>query len=104
MPLSSASRLSEASVGAPCSSDCGRWATHCLVGILGPGYSLLAPEWDSDVLAYSVGLYPCALFGKYVCAMLTEVIATVSEALAQRSENSDTLSATLAAAHAQLWV
>jgi hypothetical protein len=86
----------------------GRWATHCLIAILGPGYSSLAPEWESDLLAYPIGLYLCSLFAQYVCAMLAEVVATVSEALAQRSDTARTWSAalhtTLAAGKAPLWV
>jgi hypothetical protein len=86
----------------------GRWATYCLIAILGPGYSSLAPEWESDLLTYPIGLYLCSLFAQYVCAMLTEVVATVQEALAQRSETARTWSAalhtTLAAGKAPLWV
>jgi hypothetical protein len=86
----------------------GRWATHCLIAVLGPGYSSLAPEWESDLLAYPIGLYLCSLFAQYVCAMLTEVVATVQEALAQRSDTARTWSAalhtTLSAAQAPLWV
>jgi hypothetical protein len=86
----------------------GRWATHCLIAILGPGYSSLAPEWDSDLLAYPIGLYLCSLFAQYVCAMLTEVVATVQEALAQPSDTARTWSAalhtTLSAAQAPLLV
>jgi hypothetical protein len=85
----------------------GRWATHCLVAVLGPGYSLLAPEWESDLVAYPTGLYLCSLFSQYVCAMLTEVVASVQEALAQRSDTARTWSAalrtTLSAAQAPLW-
>jgi hypothetical protein len=84
----------------------GRWATHCLIAILGPGYSSLAPEWDSDLLAYPIGLYLCSLFAQYVCAMLTEVVA--AGGLAQRSDTARTWSAalhtTLSAAKAPLWV
>jgi hypothetical protein len=67
----------------------GRWTTYCW----SPSWVRAAPEWESDLLAYPIGLYLCSLFAQYVCAMLIEVATTVSEALAQRSDTARTWSA-----------
>jgi hypothetical protein len=68
-------------VGALCSSDRGP-LDHILSGRHpGRGYSAQAPKWESDRLAYPIGLYLCSLFAQYVCVMLAEVAAAVSEAL-----------------------
>jgi hypothetical protein len=86
----------------------GRWATFCLCTILGKGYNSQAPDWESDLVAYPIGLYLCSRFARYLCAMLTEVAIAVQTTLAQHSDAartwSTTLRTTLSAARAPLWL
>jgi hypothetical protein len=85
----------------------GRWVMYCLSAVLGEGYTSPVPDWESDLLAYPVGLYLCSLFAQYVWAMLGDTATAVQEALAQSSDTTRTwsvaLHATLAAAKAPLW-
>jgi hypothetical protein len=86
----------------------GRWVMYCLSATLGEGYTSPVPDWESDLLAYPVGLYVCTLIARYVWAMLGDTATAVQEALAQRSDPMRTWSAalhtTLSAAQAPLWV
>jgi hypothetical protein len=86
----------------------GRWATYCLIGILGEGDNSQAPDWESDLVAYPVGLYLCSLFAHYVWAMLTETATAVQAALAQHGDAARTwstaLCVTLSAALTPLWL
>jgi hypothetical protein len=86
----------------------GRWATFCLCAILSRGYNSQAPDWESDLVAYPIGLYLCSLFAQYLCAMLTEVAIAVQSTLVQHSDAartwSTTLRTTLSAALTPLWL
>jgi hypothetical protein len=73
----------------------GRWATYSLIAKVGRGYNSQAPDWESDLVAYPIGLYLCSLFAQYVWAMLTETATAVQAVLAQHSDAARTWSTTL---------
>jgi hypothetical protein len=91
-------------VGAPCSSD--RGPLDHILPDRHPGPGLLID--CTGVGQRRVRAVPVRVFGKYVCAMLTDVATAGQEALAQRTDStgawSTALHTTLLAAQAPLWV